>query len=62
MDHIKISPDRRFKIGHVQRNGNELRGHPDTVLPKNIKELKAHMANPPMVVSKEMARAIRKMK
>lgn len=73
IDHIRIKLDRRFKKGHIQQNGSEYRGHPDTVLPK-IVEMPAldprvhaedairYMANPPMVVSKQLADAIRKMK
>jgi len=67
-----IKPDRRFKSGHIKFNNGVLRGHPDSVEMK-VYELPAipptgmtyidaelFLKAPPIVVTPEMAKVLRK--
>lgn len=56
-------PDKRYKVGNIAKDSKgNLRGHPDTVSPKRMvvpTSAPIHMQlNPPIIVSKELARLI----
>lgn len=63
---IEIKADKRFKLGNIKRSGSELRGHPDTVKMERMEIPSAAplsmKLNPPIVVSPELAKAIKKEK
>lgn len=58
-----IKADKRFKKGNIKRIGNKLRGNPETMelkrleLPNNPFAV-AHNLNPPIVISRELAKAL----
>lgn len=68
-----IKPDKRFKPGNIKQDGNKLRGHPDTVSMKTyaLPSLTPGMPKatyidamtfalaPPVVVTGEMAKALK---
>ena len=59
---IFIKPDKRFKKGNVKRTGRELRGNPETLEMKRLEAFAfADQINPPIVISREMAKELEKL-
>jgi hypothetical protein len=58
---IVLKHDRRYKLGNIKREGDVLRGHPETLQMKPLYDQNIALSlNPPYVVGKEMAEAIKK--
>lgn len=65
-DPIEIKADKRFKLGNIKQTGNELRGNPETMRMKPLDMPHNTLCydfdlNPPIVVSKELGEAIKKL-
>lgn len=57
MEPIIIKGDKRFRKGHIKHTGNVLRGHPETM---KLERLDMPLSlNPPIVVSPELAKALK---
>lgn len=60
---IILKSDKRFKPGHIKRESDVLRGHPDTMQIKRMEPPNTadpHLSlSPPLVVSAELAEALR---
>lgn len=59
MKPIHIKPDKRYKPGNIKRQGNTLRGNPETMQMKRLEPPAGMFVNPPIVVSRELGDKIR---
>ena len=64
-NYIEIKQDNRFKDGNIKRTGNELRGNAKTIDMNRMEVVQririGNQLNPPIVVSRELGAAIKRM-
>lgn len=58
---IELKGDKRFKVGNIKQEGRTLRGNPETMKIERLESSSYIPHDPPLVVSNELAKKLKRM-